>query len=343
MPFGHRGVNQPVRDTRTGEVRITSHNHGFAVDPDGVGTRSGRDRPDRVRPRGAEPPQPQRRHAGRPPLSRRPGVLGPVPPRGGTGPHDARGLFDDFRTLMEGRVGSSSEPASDSPPEKRARRPDAETDGPVDDHGDRFGTDRDRPGVRVRLLRHAGVQGAQAGGVSRRARQLEPGDDHDRPGVRRPDLHRAAHARIGARRDRAGTAGCAAADDRRSDRAERERRARRVGRPRASRRRADRREPGDDPPRRGSQWVQGDDDEGGSRRAASGNRAHPRGSSRARERSRVPGDRPAVVHAGRRRERVREPRRRNSPRSRGARSPRVRSRRSSSRSPSPAGRSSSSR
>ena len=35
MPFGHRGVNQPVRDTRTGEVRITSHNHGFAVDPDG--------------------------------------------------------------------------------------------------------------------------------------------------------------------------------------------------------------------------------------------------------------------------------------------------------------------
>ena len=35
MPFGHRGVNQPVRDTRTGEVRITSHNHGFAVDPTG--------------------------------------------------------------------------------------------------------------------------------------------------------------------------------------------------------------------------------------------------------------------------------------------------------------------
>ena len=33
MAYGHRGVNQPVRDTRTGEVRITSHNHGFAVDP----------------------------------------------------------------------------------------------------------------------------------------------------------------------------------------------------------------------------------------------------------------------------------------------------------------------
>jgi carbamoyl-phosphate synthase small subunit len=33
MAFGHRGVNQPVRDLRTGRVEITSHNHGFAVDP----------------------------------------------------------------------------------------------------------------------------------------------------------------------------------------------------------------------------------------------------------------------------------------------------------------------
>ncbi len=33
MRFGHRGVNQPVRDGATGRVQITSHNHGFAVDP----------------------------------------------------------------------------------------------------------------------------------------------------------------------------------------------------------------------------------------------------------------------------------------------------------------------
>lgn len=32
LPFGHRGGNQPVRDERTGEVLITSQNHGFAVD-----------------------------------------------------------------------------------------------------------------------------------------------------------------------------------------------------------------------------------------------------------------------------------------------------------------------
>ncbi len=44
MKFGHRGVNQPVKNLRTGRVEVTSHNHGFAVDPDGwdvVATRFG--------------------------------------------------------------------------------------------------------------------------------------------------------------------------------------------------------------------------------------------------------------------------------------------------------------
>ncbi|MEJ8542372.1 glutamine-hydrolyzing carbamoyl-phosphate synthase small subunit [Methanothermobacter wolfeii] len=36
MKFGHRGVNQPVKDLRTGEVSITSQNHGFTVDPSSV-------------------------------------------------------------------------------------------------------------------------------------------------------------------------------------------------------------------------------------------------------------------------------------------------------------------
>lgn len=31
LPFGHRGINQPVIDLTTGKVEITSHNHGFAV------------------------------------------------------------------------------------------------------------------------------------------------------------------------------------------------------------------------------------------------------------------------------------------------------------------------
>ena len=32
LGYGHRGINQPVQDRRTGKVEITSHNHGFAVD-----------------------------------------------------------------------------------------------------------------------------------------------------------------------------------------------------------------------------------------------------------------------------------------------------------------------
>ncbi|CAN5386952.1 glutamine-hydrolyzing carbamoyl-phosphate synthase small subunit [soil metagenome] len=32
LPFGHRGINQPVLDRTTGRVEITSQNHGFAVD-----------------------------------------------------------------------------------------------------------------------------------------------------------------------------------------------------------------------------------------------------------------------------------------------------------------------
>lgn len=31
LKYGHRGINQPVLDRRTGRVEITSHNHGFAI------------------------------------------------------------------------------------------------------------------------------------------------------------------------------------------------------------------------------------------------------------------------------------------------------------------------
>lgn len=31
LPFGHRGINQPVVDVSTGRTEITAHNHGFAV------------------------------------------------------------------------------------------------------------------------------------------------------------------------------------------------------------------------------------------------------------------------------------------------------------------------
>ena len=41
MKFGHHGANHPVQDLATGQVMITSQNHGFAVDEDSL--------PDKVR------------------------------------------------------------------------------------------------------------------------------------------------------------------------------------------------------------------------------------------------------------------------------------------------------
>jgi carbamoyl-phosphate synthase small subunit len=115
MPFGHRGVNQPVRDTRTGEVRITSHNHGFAVDPAGWE----RD-PDGI----------ARTAFGRVEVSHRnlnddtieglrcldvPAFSVQYHPEAAPGPHDAAGLFLEFRALIDQHTGSgasSSELAS---------------------------------------------------------------------------------------------------------------------------------------------------------------------------------------------------------------------------------------
>ncbi len=48
------------------------------------------------------------------------------------------------------------------------------------DPAHRGGPDRHRPGLRVRLLRHPGRQGPPPGGVRRRPRELEPGDDRGR-------------------------------------------------------------------------------------------------------------------------------------------------------------------
>jgi len=36
MKFGHHGANHPVKDMDTGQVLITSQNHGFAVDADSL-------------------------------------------------------------------------------------------------------------------------------------------------------------------------------------------------------------------------------------------------------------------------------------------------------------------
>ena len=37
LKFGHRGLNQPVKDLKTGRVEITTQNHGFVVDVESIG------------------------------------------------------------------------------------------------------------------------------------------------------------------------------------------------------------------------------------------------------------------------------------------------------------------
>ena len=36
MKFGHHGANHPVKDLKTGQVVITSQNHGFAIDEESL-------------------------------------------------------------------------------------------------------------------------------------------------------------------------------------------------------------------------------------------------------------------------------------------------------------------
>jgi carbamoyl-phosphate synthase small subunit len=101
LRFGHRGVNQPVQDVRTGRVQITSHNHGFAV----------------ALPAGTAPGVTFSTGFGPAEITHvnlNDGVveglrLLDVPafsvqyhPEAAPGPHDASGLFREFCELMEG-------------------------------------------------------------------------------------------------------------------------------------------------------------------------------------------------------------------------------------------------
>ena len=96
LKFGHRGVNQPVQDRRTGQVAVTSHNHGFAVDapldrisdtPYGRVEVSHVDLNDNV--------VEGLRCLDRPVFSVQ------YHPEAAPGPHDAHGLFAQFAELME--------------------------------------------------------------------------------------------------------------------------------------------------------------------------------------------------------------------------------------------------
>ena len=89
MKFGHHGANHPVKDLESGQVLITSQNHGFAVDEDTL--------PNNIRTthRSLFDGSLQGVHwADRPVF----GFQGH--PEASPGPHDIGGLFDHFVDLM---------------------------------------------------------------------------------------------------------------------------------------------------------------------------------------------------------------------------------------------------
>jgi carbamoyl-phosphate synthase small subunit len=102
MRFGHRGANQPVRDVRTGRVEVTSHNHGFAVDPDGWPREGGVVHTDHGRAELTHWALNDGTLEGLRCLDV-PALGVQYHPEAAPGPHDARHLFAEFRASMEGR------------------------------------------------------------------------------------------------------------------------------------------------------------------------------------------------------------------------------------------------
>ena len=95
LQFGHRGINQPVLDRKTGKVEITAHNHGFALQAPTDGDFSTVYGPGHVTHvslndgvvEGLE-------------LSERGAFSVQYHPEAAAGPHDAAYLFDRFVDLM---------------------------------------------------------------------------------------------------------------------------------------------------------------------------------------------------------------------------------------------------
>jgi len=91
LKFGHRGANHPVLNKITGRVEITSHNHGFAVDPDSLNLNELEVTHTNLNDETLE----GFRHRNHPVFCVQ------YHPEAAPGPHDSRYLFDDFAKLME--------------------------------------------------------------------------------------------------------------------------------------------------------------------------------------------------------------------------------------------------
>ncbi len=96
MKFGHHGANHPVKDLDTGQVVITSQNHGFAVDPATL--------PGNLRATHVSLFDGSLQGFAR---TDRPAFCFQGHPEASPGPHDMRYLFDRFVAMMEQRKGGS--------------------------------------------------------------------------------------------------------------------------------------------------------------------------------------------------------------------------------------------
>jgi len=89
MKFGHHGANHPVKDLDTGQVVITSQNHGFAVDPASL--------PPTLRPTHVSLFDGSLQGLAR---TDRPAFCFQGHPEASPGPHDIGYLFDRFAKMM---------------------------------------------------------------------------------------------------------------------------------------------------------------------------------------------------------------------------------------------------
>jgi carbamoyl-phosphate synthase small subunit len=91
LKFGHRGANQPVQQSSTGKVEITSQNHGFCVDIDSLDREAVELTHINLNDNTLE----GLRHRDLPAFSVQ------YHPEASAGPHDAEYLFDEFLKLMD--------------------------------------------------------------------------------------------------------------------------------------------------------------------------------------------------------------------------------------------------
>jgi carbamoyl-phosphate synthase small subunit len=93
LKFGHRGANHPVKNLKTGQIEITSQNHGFCVDMDSLNDNEVELTHLNLNDNTVEGIR----------CKDKPAFAVQYHPEASPGPHDSNYLFDDFIKLMDNR------------------------------------------------------------------------------------------------------------------------------------------------------------------------------------------------------------------------------------------------